>query len=95
MASNLRKGEARQQLLQRGISPRLLEAELAAAYVGLGADAFMAAVEQGLYPRPIEIGRRKHWDRRALDAVIDAFSALEITKIQETPDDLDRAIDAT
>ena len=76
--------------------PRLLDLEVAAAYLGLSAAAFRTAVSAGCYPPPIETGRRKQWDLRALDAVLDRHSGLTTPALEmdETQDDLMRAIDA-
>ena len=54
--------------------PRLLCDDLAAAYLGLSATTFRDRVERREFPQPIQIGRRKLWDRRALDRLIDARS---------------------
>lgn len=90
------KRQATQELAARGISPRLLDVELAAAYVGLSPEPFLQAVLEQVYPAPLKRGRRKLWDVRALDAAIDRLSALPSSSARgdESPDALMRAIDA-
>lgn len=95
MAGNRSKPEAINELVRRGIPPRVLDLDLAAAYVGLSADAFLEAVADGRYPKPLPDGRRRQWDRVALDAAIDRRSKLGAqSRKPETPDDLMAAIDA-
>lgn len=95
MAGNISKASAVEELARRGISPRVLELELAAAYVGLSADAFLGAVAAGRYPKPLADGRRRQWDRKALDAAIDRRSKIGTHSPRvETPDDIMAAIDA-
>ncbi len=50
--------------------PRLLSADLAAAYVGVSPNTFRRAVGSR-WPQPIYIGNRTLWDRIALDAAVD------------------------
>jgi hypothetical protein len=57
--------------------PRWLTEELAAAYVGLGQDAFRKEVAAGVWPAPRKAGRyggRNVWDRTRLDEVSDRLS---------------------
>lgn len=68
--------EARGQLAALGIQPRGLELELAAAYVGLSAPSFLAQVEAGRLPPATCHGRRRVWDRVALDRAMDRLSGL-------------------
>ncbi len=51
--------------------PRLMAATLATAYVGLGETSFLAGVERGDWPKPLDLGRRKLWDRLNLDERVD------------------------
>ena len=51
--------------------PRMLSVELASAYVGLSPNAFRQAVQEGLWPNPINVGRRLLWDRTGLDQTQD------------------------
>ena len=70
------KQAARERLAAIGIAPRGLELDLAAAYVGLSAPSFLAQVEAGRMPAPTSLGRRRVWDRRALDRAMDRLSGL-------------------
>lgn len=57
--------------------PRWLIEELAAAYVGLGIDAFRQEVDAGVWPKPRKGGRgggRNVWDRNLLDQASDELS---------------------
>jgi len=57
--------------------PRWLSEELAAAYVGLGQEAFRQEVDAGIWPAARGAGlggRRKVWDRQALDQKSDELS---------------------
>ena len=51
--------------------PRMLSVELASAYCGLSPNAFRQAVQEGVWPHPINIGRRLLWDRSGLDQAQD------------------------
>ena len=93
MSGNRTKLLATAKLLEIGLVPRLLDLETAAAYLGLSGAAFQRAVSDGVYPQPLRDGRRRHWDRRSLDAAVDRRSGLSASS-QESPDDLTRAIDA-
>ena len=54
-----------------GFSPRLLSTDVAAAYCGVGRDAFLRlARKAGVKPTPIGT-RRKVWDVQDLDKAID------------------------
>lgn len=70
---------------QLSIEPRGLQREIAARYVGVSATKFDEMVEGGQMPRPRLIGRRKVWDRRALD---DAFENLPTEDTVNTWDDV-------
>ena len=96
MAGHKTKTAATSQLVTLGLPPRVLELELAAAYVGLSASAFLDAVNVGHYPKPLSDGRRRQWDRHALDAAVDQRSNLTPqSKAQETADDIMGAIDVS
>jgi predicted DNA-binding transcriptional regulator AlpA len=83
------------ELVKLGLRPRLVELEIAAAYVGLSASAFEKGVREGLYPKPIRDGRKPRWDLRALDQVIDRRSGLAPSSPgDESPEAMMRAIDA-
>lgn len=51
--------------------PRLLSAEFAASYVGIGETSFLAGVSRGDWPKPLRLGRRTVWDRAVLDERVD------------------------
>ena len=93
MSGNRSKTEATAELVKRGLAPRLLDLDLAAAYVDLSPEAFLAGIEAGRYPQPLKDGRRQHWDRKALDAAVDRRSGFAASS-HESEDDLMRAIDA-
>jgi hypothetical protein len=94
MSGNTSKGEATAELARIGLVPRLLNVELAGAYVGLSAAAFLRGVELGHYPRPIQDGRRKQWDRKALDLAVDRRSGLISSSSLSEAEEMMRAIDA-
>lgn len=57
------------------ITPRLVDEETAAAYVGRGRTKFREAVENHLLPSHSDVnGNVKLWDIRVLDAYIDGRS---------------------
>lgn len=64
----------RPSALPLSCAPRGLARTAAAEYIGISASKFDELVADGRMPPPKEIGRRRVWDRHALD---DAFSALE------------------
>jgi excisionase family DNA binding protein len=52
--------------------PRLLRADRAAAYLGIGERTFLRLVAEGKLPKPNRLGGVVAWDRYRLDACIDA-----------------------
>lgn len=54
--------------------PRLLSEPQAAAYVGLSVNTFRGNIG-GIFPAPVYIGKRKLFDRLALDGAVDTLSA--------------------
>lgn len=62
--------------LPANIQRRCLCREAAAEYVGVSPCTFDGAVKEGLFPKPIVIGRRNVWDRTALDRSLDVLSGL-------------------
>ena len=95
MAGNISKFSATERLVKLGIQPRLLDLDLAAAFVGLSPATFLIAVKEARYPAAISDGRRKMWDRRALDAAVDRRSGLASPfGRDESHDAIMRAIDA-
>jgi hypothetical protein len=61
--------------------PRLMRADLAAAYVGVARETFELEVDRGVWPKPIERAGNgekrtmKMWDRRDLDAAVDRLAS--------------------
>jgi excisionase family DNA binding protein len=51
--------------------PRLLRADRAAAYLGIGTSTFMRLVAEGKLPKPKRLCGVPTWDRYRLDAVVD------------------------
>ena len=66
MSGNRSKAEATAELLKLGLAPRLLDLELAAAYVSLSAAAFLRGVADGRYPKPLTDGKRQRWTAKCL-----------------------------
>ncbi len=58
-----------------GIAPRLLTREQAAAYCGVSLTTFTAWVRRGIVPGPVP--RTHRWDRKAIDAALDAQSSID------------------
>jgi predicted DNA-binding transcriptional regulator AlpA len=95
MPGNLTKPAAREALVKAGHRPRLLDLDLAAAYVGLSSAVFARRVAEGDYPKPLAYGSRRQWDVRALDAAIDRLSGLAASSpADESEEAIQRAIDA-
>lgn len=89
------KPDCTAELMRLGFQPRMLRLELAAAYVGLSAGAFVKAVKAKHYPDPVTEGRRRQWDVRALDAALDRRSGLQSSSPRdESPEALNALIDA-
>jgi len=64
--------------------PRGMDAERAAAYVGLGRSKFLEMVEQGRMPKPVSIEHGlPRWDRLELDS---AFEDLKTKKSRREQD---------
>jgi hypothetical protein len=62
-------------LADLGIAPRLLTRGQAAAYCGVGQTTFTAWVRLGIMPGPVP--RTHRWDRKAIDAALDAQSEID------------------
>jgi predicted DNA-binding transcriptional regulator AlpA len=58
-------------LVNSGLTPRLLNREQAASYLGISASAFDKQVADRVVPGPKSFGSRRVWDIRQLDAAID------------------------
>jgi predicted DNA-binding transcriptional regulator AlpA len=56
---------------QMAYPPRLLRAERAAAYLGMGTSTFLRLVREGVLPKPKHVAGVVAWDRLALDAYVD------------------------
>ena len=91
MGRNRSKVMATAQLVEWGLRPRVLDTNLAAAYVGLSPRAFRQAVKDGIYPPSLGDSTRARWDVCALDAAVDRRSGLTPT---EGEDEIMRAINA-
>ena len=53
--------------------PRLLRADRAATYLGMGTSTFLRMVSEGVLPKPKRIKGVVAWDRFALDACVDSI----------------------
>ncbi|MGA8696282.1 MAG: hypothetical protein WB689_21055 [Xanthobacteraceae bacterium] len=84
---------ARQNALPPTLAPRLINREVAAAYVSVSPTKFDEMVMSGSMPKPKRlIGRRKAWDVRELDAAVDNLSdADNDNNDNDTWDDVDAA----
>lgn len=58
------------------VAPRGLDSEQASQYVGLSRTVFARLVAEGLLPDALPFGRRRVWDRRALDQALDGLSGI-------------------
>lgn len=61
--------------------PRGLCLEEAAAYVGVSPNTFAEEVKNRRLPEPLRLGRRRIWDKKALDAWLDGLSKLTNDKM--------------
>jgi predicted DNA-binding transcriptional regulator AlpA len=59
--------------LPPNLPPRCLRREAAASYVGVSPNTFDDWISEGWMPEPRTIGGCKLWDRRQLDAALDAL----------------------
>ncbi len=57
--------------------PRMMKLVTAARYCDLSAPAFLGEVASGRLPSPVELGKRDHWDRLALDKALAILSGEE------------------
>jgi predicted DNA-binding transcriptional regulator AlpA len=65
---------ARQSALPHSLPPRLIDRNIAAAYVGVSPNTFDKMVGQGSMPPARQVsGKRIAWDVRELDAAVDAL----------------------
>lgn len=63
--------------LPDSLPPRGLTREQAAAYIGVGASTFDKLVSDRVMPGPVKFGRRRVWDRLALDAAFGSLSSTD------------------
>lgn len=56
--------------------PRRMGLILSAAYVDISPTVFRDGVTAGKYPAPIMEGKRRLWDRKRLDEIIDQQSGI-------------------
>jgi predicted DNA-binding transcriptional regulator AlpA len=63
--------------------PRGMDAERAAAYVGLGKTKFLEMVEDGRMPKPVRIeDELPRWDRLDLDAAFEDLKAKRKSRLE-------------
>ena len=63
-------------------APRLLRADRAAAYLGMGTSTFLRMVDLGVLPKPKRIRGVVAWDRFALDAYVDGIGDEEANTVE-------------
>ena len=56
--------------------PRCFPEDESAAYIGVSPNTFRKEVQNGRLPEPLCFGRRRIWDKRALDQALDHLSKL-------------------
>jgi len=56
--------------------PRLMTRKTACTYCDISAAAFEREVVAGKLPQPVVFGGRDHWDRKAIDAALDALTGV-------------------
>lgn len=64
---------AKPEILPPSLPPRGLRREEAAAYLAISPSLFDELVKDGRMPRPKTVGRRRIWDRLALDRAFEAL----------------------
>jgi predicted DNA-binding transcriptional regulator AlpA len=64
---------ARRIVLPPRLEPRGLSRTEAARYAGISPAFLDRLVAEGRMPRPARLGRRSLWDRRRIDAALDAI----------------------
>jgi hypothetical protein len=57
--------------------PRMMKLATASRYCDLSPPAFLGEVAADRLPRPVELGKRDHWDRLALDKALAILSGEE------------------
>lgn len=56
--------------------PRTMTKATAAAYCDISKPAFDREVTAGRLPQPVMFGGKEHWDRKAIDAALDALTGV-------------------
>lgn len=67
---------------------RGLNREEAAYYLGVSPGTLDKLVNEGRMPAPVPFGRRRVWDKRALDRLLDLHAGIELTggsEAEESP----------
>jgi len=67
---------------QLAYAPRLLRADRAAAYLGMGTSTFLRMVSERVLPKPKHIRGVVVWDRFALDAYVDSIDDEEANTVE-------------
>lgn len=62
--------------------PRGLSRIQAASYVGLGTTFFDQKVADRTFPKPIEIGKRKIWDKHDLDSAFETLKRVDFDSLK-------------
>jgi predicted DNA-binding transcriptional regulator AlpA len=62
--------------------PRLLRADRAAAYLGMGQSTFLRMVSEGVLPKPKRIRGVVAWDRFTLDTYVDGIGDDEANTVE-------------
>jgi predicted DNA-binding transcriptional regulator AlpA len=68
------------------VEPRGLDREQAAQYIGLSRAVFARLVSEDILPEALPFGRRRVWDRRALDKALDQLSGIKRQDAADKPD---------
>ena len=63
-------------------APRLMRADRAAAYLGMGTSTFLRMVSEGVLPKPKHIRGVVAWDRLTLDAYVDGIGDDEANTVE-------------
>jgi predicted DNA-binding transcriptional regulator AlpA len=75
--------------------PRGMDAERAAAYLGLGPSKFLEMVEEGRMPKPVRFeDKLPRWDRHDLDAAFEDYKAKRADPIERGREDVRRRLRA-
>ncbi|WP_425419763.1 hypothetical protein [Oricola indica] len=66
---------------------RCLDRKEAASYVNVSVGSFDKLIQEGKMPRPIQLLRRKVWDKQMIDRMIDRMSGLKPRDAADQPSD--------